>query len=260
MIIARQRAILDILADNQLATVEELSIQLHVSEATVRRDLMSLENKGLINRTWGGATPASSVAFEPFVHERSKNNQAEKQAIARTAVEMIQEGEVIALDVGSTCMEVAKLLGRFRRITVFTNSLLTAHILGGSSFTVHVVGGRMRLGEFSLVGPVARENIQRFHYDKFFMGVAGFDLNQGPTDYNVDDVEVKQCFLEQAKQRIALVDHSKFGRVSLAAICGVSSLTDVISDNHIAPDHRSELEARGIRVSIGDINDEAVKK
>lgn len=251
MIISRQKVILDILADNQLATVDELSAQLSVSEATVRRDLMSLESKGLINRTWGGATPVSSVAFEPFVHERSKINQSEKQAIARTAVEMIQEGEVIALDVGSTCMELAKLLKGFRRITVFTNSLLTAQILGSASFTVHVVGGRMRLGEFSLVGPVARENIRRFNYDKFFMGVSGFDLNHGPTDYNVDDVEIKQCFLEQANQRIALVDHSKFGRTSLAAICGVRSLTDVISDSHIEKEHRDGLEAQGIRVTIG---------
>ncbi len=260
MIVSRQKAILGILAENQLATVDELSMRLGVSEATVRRDLMSLENRGLIDRMWGGATPKSSVAFEPFVHERSRNHQAEKQAIARAAVEMVNEGEVIALDVGSTCTEVAKLLIRFRRITVFTNSLLTAQILGNASFSVHMLGGRIRTGEFSLVGPVARENVRRFHYDKFFMGVSGFDLKHGPTDYNLDDVEIKQCFLERAKQRIALVDHSKFGHVSLAAICGVDALTDVISDGDMASEHREELERQGIHITVADVDDEAAGK
>src|ERR1700730_4496318 len=106
--------ILDILEANQLATVEELTKQLSVSEATVRRDLMSLEAEGLINRTWGGATPASSVAFESFVNERSKQNLSQKQAIAQAAAEMVQEGEAIALDVGTTCMELAKQLRKFQ--------------------------------------------------------------------------------------------------------------------------------------------------
>lgn len=253
MITSRQRTILGILAENQLATVEELSMKLGVSEATVRRDLTSLENQGLITRTWGGATPASSVAFELFVHERSKVHLPEKQAIARAAVEMIEEGEVIAIDVGSTCMELAKLLNKFKRITIFTNSLLNAQILGGADFTVHLVGGRMRKGEFSLVGPIARETIRQFHFDKFFMGMSGFDVRHGPTDFNLDDVEIKQCFLEQSRQRIALVDHSKFGRTSLSTICRTEVLTDVISDSGITPEYRSELEKKGLRVKIAEV-------
>jgi DeoR/GlpR family transcriptional regulator of sugar metabolism len=251
LVTSRQRIILDILEANQLATVEELSSQLRVSEATVRRDLMALESKGLINRTWGGATPATSVAFEPFVNERAKQNQIEKAAIAQAAVEMVEEGEVIALDVGTTCMELAKLLRKFKRITVFTNSLLTAQILCASNLTVHLIGGRLRPGEYSMVGAVARENILRFHYDKFFMGASGFDPETGPTDFNLDDVEVKQCFLKQSKQRIALVDHTKFSKTSLATICGTSQLTDVITDSHIAPEYVRKLEDQGIKVTIG---------
>lgn len=252
MVTARQRAIIEILESNQLATVDELSTQLSVSEATIRRDLMSLESKGLISRTWGGATPVSSVAFESFVYERTKENLVLKQEIANAAVEMIEEGEVIALDVGTTCMEVAKLLRRFQRITVFTNSMLSAQILGNCTFNVHLIGGRMRPGEYSMVGSVARETALQFHYDKYFMGASGFDLNHGPTDFNLDDVEIKQCFLKKARQRIALLDHTKFGRVSLASICGVEGLTHIISDSEMAPEHRLALQDKGPQLVVGN--------
>lgn len=242
---------MDLLQDNQLVTVEALSRELRVSEATIRRDLASLKQEGFINRMWGGATPTTSVGFEPFVNERSTYCQEEKQAIAKAAVELIEEGEVIALDVGSTCMELAKLLGRFKRITVFTNSMLTAQILAGFSFNVHLVGGRMRPGEFSMVGPIARQTTSRFNYDKFFMGVSGLHLERGPTDFNLDDVEVKQSFLQQAKRRIALLDHCKFGQVSLSSICSIRDLTDIVTDAEADKNHVESLEKQGVQVTIG---------
>lgn len=247
---ARQKSILELIQDDQLVTVDVLSARLRVSEATIRRDLASLEREGLVNRTWGGAT-AAGVGFEPFFLERSTYFQEEKQAIARAAVKMIEEGDVIALDVGSTCMELAKLLDRFKRVTVFTNSLLTAQILGGFSFTVYLIGGRLRPGEFSMVGPTARETAGRFNYDKFFMGVAGLHLENGPTDFNLDDVDIKQSFLKQSKRRIALLDHSKMGRVSLASICGVRDLTDVVTDGAATESEIGILEEQGVRVTRG---------
>lgn len=251
MLTVRQKSILELIQDDDLVTVDALSARLAVSEATIRRDLVSLEREGLVNRTWGGATVATSVGFEPFVHERSTYFLEEKQAIARAAVELIDEGDVIALDVGSTCMELAKLLDRFKRITVFTNSMLTAQILGGFSFTVHLIGGRLRPGEFSMVGPIARETTSRFNYDKFFMGVAGLHLTNGPTDFNLDDVEVKQSFLKQAKRRIALLDHSKIGQISLASICGSRDLTDVVTDSAVSASDIASLEGQGVRVTLG---------
>ncbi len=251
MLTARQKSILELIQDDQLVTVDVLSARLRVSEATIRRDLASLEREGLVNRTWGGATPAAGVGFEPFVLERSTYFQEEKQAIARAAVKLIEEGDVIALDVGSTCMELAKLLDRFKRITVFTNSLLTAQILGGFSFTVYLIGGRLRPGEFSMVGPTARETAGRFNYDKFFMGIAGLHLENGPTDFNLDDVEIKQSFLKQAKRRIALLDHSKIGQVSLASICNIRDLTDVVTDGAVSESEIGIMEEQGVCVTRG---------
>ncbi len=253
MITSRQRAILGIVEANRLATVDKLSSRLGVSEATVRRDLMALEEQRLISRIWGGATPVSSVALEAFMKDRSRQNTLEKRAIAQAAVAMVHEGEVIALDVGTTCMEVARLLRRFRRITVFTNSLCAAQILATSHLTVHPVGGRLREGELSMVGAVARENVLRFHYDKFFMGVSGFDVETGPTDFNLDDVEVKQCFLEKSKRRIALVDHTKFRKTSLASICGIESITDLITDEGIHGEQQRVLQTQGINVIVAPL-------
>jgi DeoR family transcriptional regulator, fructose operon transcriptional repressor len=250
LVTSRQRIIIDILEANQLATVDELSKQLSVSEATVRRDLMALEAEGLINRTWGGAIPTLSVGLEQYVGERCKQNLVEKQAIAQAAVDLIEEGDVIALDVGTTCMEVAKLLKRFQRITVFTNSLLTAKTLSECLFTVHLIGGRMRQGEYSMVGNIARETILRFNYDKYFMGASGFDMENGPTDFNLDDVEIKQCFLKKARQRFALIDYSKFGKTSLATICEVEYLTDVITDVAIPADQVIHLKTKVPRVIV----------
>ncbi len=247
---ARQKKILDLLQMNELLTVEELAQLLQVSGPTIRRDLMVLESDGLINRTWGGATPATSVGYGQIANERSKLNIEEKRAIAATAVNMIEEGEVIALDVGTTCIELAKLLKRFRHITVFTNGLLTAQILGNSHLTVHLIGGRLRSEEFSLVGAVARDTILRFNYDKFFMGAAGFNVENGPTDFNLDDVEVKQCFMKKSKRIITLVDHTKFGKTSLASICETEQLTNLITDSTTSGDTVDRLTHQGVHVTI----------
>lgn len=250
--------ILEILETNQLASVDELSKQLAVSEATVRRDLMALESEGLINRTWGGAIPAQSVGLELIVGERSQHNLVEKQTIAQAAVDLIEEGDVIALDVGTTCMELAKLLKKFQRITVFTNSLITAQILGTCPFNVHLIGGRMRQGEYSMVGSIARETILRFHFDKFFMGASGFDTESGPTDFNLDDVEIKQCFIKKARQRIALIDFSKFRKKSLATICDVEDLTDVITDSSTPMEEIEVLKTKGLRVIAANKSNENI--
>lgn len=247
----RQRKILGIVEENQLATVEDLCSALSVSEATVRRDLATLEANGLVNRTRGGALPASSVGYAPFVSDRAQYNLREKQEIAHAAVEMIDEGDVIAIDVGTTCLELAKLLGRFQRITVFTNSLLTAQALGNFSFTLHLIGGRLQRDEMSMVGNIARDTIMRFNFDKFFLAASGFDPETGPTDFNLDDVEVKQCYIERARQTIALVDHTKFDQVSLASICATEDLSHVVTDSGTPMDCVESIRSKGTAVVLG---------
>nr|WP_306220315.1 hypothetical protein [Cohnella sp. WQ 127256] len=160
-----------------------------------------------------------------------KQNADLKQKIAAYAADQICEGEVIALDIGTTVTELAKELFRKKNITVFTFSFQAASILSQSNINLYLVGGNLRKTEMSLVGSITRDTIMKFHFDRFFMGVAGLSKDNGPTDFNLEESEIKRAFIERSKHVVALVDKMKIGVTSLVKVCEFEEIDEIITND-----------------------------
>ncbi|MDB5056061.1 MAG: hypothetical protein JWM44_4111 [Bacilli bacterium] len=225
----REKDILNYLSKKSPLSIEELANSLTVSEVTVRRDLLELAQKGLIIRKRGGAA-LPGLGIEPLFKQREKLNADLKKKIAKHAADQICEGEVIALDVGTTIVELAKELLKKKNLTVFTFSFQTAAILANSNLNVYLVGGNLRKSEMSLVGSITRDTIMKFNYDRFYLGFSGLSKEQGPTDFNLEDVEIKRAFIERSKEVVALMDKTKIGVTSLVKVCDFEDIDEIVTN------------------------------
>lgn len=248
---ARRQQIIDYLAEHEFADVESLATAVQASPATVRRDLQNLAEHALITRTRGGAAfLGQGVGHEPPYVARANQNLMEKRAIAQLASTMIHEGEVIALDVGSTTLEFAKAIRNHRNLTVFTASIPIVQVLIQSEVSVIVVGGTLRKKELSVAGPIAVQTVSQFHFDKFFLGTAGLHPENGFTDFGMDDVEVKKAFVGCSKQIIALADHTKLGQISFATTCSLQKVHKLITDDGADATQVNLLRQAGLEVHL----------
>lgn len=242
----RHLTILRTLQLHGFASVPKLSKSLLVSEMTVRRDLKRMEEAQQIKRVHGGAVPLVSAGEEPVFSIRATSSLSAKQAIARLAADLVVEGETIALDVGSTALELAKLLIE-KTVTVVTPNVYAMNLLlGHPNVTVVCPGGVMRPFEGSLVGSITQEVLRRFNVDQFFMGIAGLDGSRGVTEYSIEDATVKQVIAKNAKQTIGLVDSSKFGRTTFATVGEIGMLDVLVTNGPISEEMRRTLAEHDI--------------
>lgn len=255
----RLNQIMNILYQEETITAEKLEKLFKVSPVTIRRDLQKLYEKGLIVRFRGGAMLAtSSFGHEPALFEREPENLQKKHQIGKAAARLVNDGEVIALDVGSTTMELAKALRNRSNITVFTASLPIASIFLNTNVKVFLVGGMLQHKENCIGGPIARNVIRQYHFDKFFLGAAGISENSGITDFGMDEVETKKAYIERSKEVIALADSSKFGKVSFITICRFSDVKHIITDSEIDPQMQYSLKKRGVDIVVADNNEDLI--
>ena len=184
----RHQAIVEMLESHQTLPIEDLTRHFRVSEMTVRRDLRSLEAKGLLHRVQGGAISARGRSYSPPYASRESKFKTEKERIGRLAASLVNEGESVALDVGTTTFEVARHLADKKNLTVITPSFRIASLLlehGG--IRIILTGGILRPGELSMVGHLAERALKEFFVDKLFLGAGGIDLKAGVTEYNLED-------------------------------------------------------------------------
>lgn len=247
----RRSSILEYLTQHDFADVDSLTQALRVSPATVRRDLQDLAEQGVITRTHGGATLViHGVGHEPPYLARVNENADEKRAITQLASTFVHEGEVIALDVGSTTLDLAKALRDRRNLTVFTANLAVAQVLVQSEVSVIVVGGTLRKKELSMAGTIATQIISQFHFDKFFLGTAGVTASDGFTDFGLDDVDVKRVFIARSKQIIAVADHTKLGHISFVMTCPLSAVHRLITDSAADPAQIDALRQASLEILL----------
>ena len=247
----RHQHILLLLNEKGAVTVSELCEQFGVSEMTVRRDLAALERKGLLRRVHGGAVSARGRSYEPPFLMRSSQHAQEKQRIAEAALSLIHDGDSIALDVGTTTLEIAKRLSDVRNLTIVTPSLHIANVLADNPHNrIILTGGILRPGELSLVGPFAERIFAELFVDKLFLGIGGLHLEAGLTEYNLEDAQVKRAMLRSAKECIVVTDSSKLGRIAFAAVGPISVMHTLITDDKADPAIVSRLEEMGVRVVV----------
>lgn len=247
----RRRAIQEIVSDEGRGLVKDLAERLNTSLVTIRKDLEILHNRGLVQRTHGGALPLHAGALlDPSFQEKEKQHRKEKQRIGKAAADLVKEGESVLLDSGTTTTAVARALRHRGRLTVVTNAVNISAELSGTRIEVILTGGTLRENAFSLVGPLAEETLHRLSADILFLGVDGFDVHFGATTPNLLEASVNRVMVEVAKRTVVVCDSSKFGRRSLSLITAPSRIHEVITDNKIPKTDLNVLTEAGIKVTI----------
>jgi len=223
--------------------------RLSVSESTVRRDLVQLEEDGLIKRTHGGAVFISDRSSALNFAARESTALAEKKAIGQLTAELIHDDEVVLINGGTTAYQVARhLLGRPMRVV--TNSLPIASLLGAApEIELMVVGGYLYPRTGVMMGPAAREALRSVHANKAIMGCAGITA-QGFFNANALMVEIEECMMRCADEVIIVADRSKFGRAALARICELSGPDYLICDDGLEPQWQEMVRATGVKLML----------
>jgi DeoR family transcriptional regulator, fructose operon transcriptional repressor len=237
-----------LIRDSGVIRVEDLSRRLNVSLATVRRDLGELERSGAIRRVHGGAVSVESRLDEPLFEDKTSRAAIEKRRIAAAAAALIEPGDTVYLDGGSTVLELARLLRERGNLTVVTNSLHAAHELSGRGPRLLVIGGELRRLSQTLVGPLTRLVLDQLHLDKAFMGTIGLALREGLTTTDPSEAFTKQIVMEQARQVIVLADSSKAGKVSFASAGAWEKVHVLITDKGVSREFSKELTTKGIKL------------
>jgi len=239
---------------HQIARTAALCDLLGASEATIRRDLEHLERDGLLERTHGGAVLTQRLPTEPAYAHSALAHPDEKRWIGRQAAALVEDGDTIFLNSGTTIAEVARHLAArsdLQRITVITNSLTATLEMGGVGFEVILLGGAFRPLANSTFGPFATGTLRGVSADKAFIGVDGITLKYGCTTPAAAEAEIAQVMIERTRGPVLVVaDHSKWGVVSNFEIARLDQIHGLVVDEGLTHEARDALEAHALRVWI----------
>lgn len=247
----RLREIATLVEEQDRVSVAELVDRYQVSAVTIRNDLATLEQEGLLLRTHGGAMNRSSSGTTPAFSLRRGVRTAEKERIGRAAAALVRDGDAIALDDSTTAWQVARHLKKCRELTVVTNSLYIAlEFLDVPNVTVVMTGGTLRSASASLVGDEGDCILDRYHVQKGYFGVRGLALKEGLTDPDRYGAEIKRRMVERSKEVIVIADASKWDRVSFATYATWDQVDQVITDTRAPAEMVTALRERGIQVTL----------
>ncbi len=227
----RRNRILEELQIKRQVVVGELARSFKVSEETIRRDLDRLDKEGLAKKSYGGAVIIENSAIDLPFNIRKKRNIPGKQKIAALIASLIEDGDHITLDPSTTAVFIARALKEKQRLTVITNSLeVMIELSDVESWNVYCSGGTMKEGYLALTGPRAIEGLGAFNADKAIMSCKGIDTEKGVTDGNELFCEAKRAMLDNSREHILAVDHSKFGTIAFSKICDTDRIDKVVTD------------------------------
>ncbi len=239
----RQSAIIEYLTDKGFASVATLAQEFRVSEMTIRRDLTELEMQRVLQRTYGGATVYDPAFFEVSLQTKTTQFVEEKRRIGKAAADLVEDGDIVILDAGSTTMLVAKYL-KTKRITVITNALnIAADLSDCPNIELYIVGGHLRQGVLAIVGPETSAFFENIRADKLFLGVDGVDITGGVMVPELNEAHTKRAMTKSAKEIIVVADHSKIGRSTLCTIIPLSKVTTLITGREADSSLLDEMRA-----------------
>jgi DeoR family transcriptional regulator of aga operon len=247
--IERREKILEELYRQGHVLTNSLSEKYRVSEVTIRNDLIYFEKKGMLFRTRGGAIQNQRVSIDSDLREKSRRHLSDKQKIAKKARQLIEDGDTIILDSGTTTQEIAKNLGDVNDLTVITNAINVAAELGNyRHIKVIMLGGILRKNSLSFVGCMAEEALRKYYCDKVFMGVDGIFSEYGITTPNIEEAHLNVIMIEISRELIVVTDSSKFLKKSFAFISPVSRINTLITDSNIPDTEYSSIANMGVNI------------
>ncbi|MBD3948736.1 DeoR/GlpR transcriptional regulator [Tuanshanicoccus lijuaniae] len=240
----RQSEIVNYLKINQFASVRELQELVNYSEATIKRDLISLEKDGLIRRTRGGAIIIDDEKIDvPYLMKLTKlNEDVKKKYIANLAQPFIKDDMTIFIDSSTTCLHLVNVLSKFEGLKIITNGVLTAVTL--SEFTnaeISVIGGQVVHKRATINGSRAYSNILNYYADIAFVSCRGFDIIEGAFEVSEGEALIKQGFRSQANKLILLMDSSKIGKMYTHKSLKINEIDYILVDEDIDIDNKIQV-------------------
>jgi len=247
----RRTQILQIVRTAGRAKVNELTHLFNTSAVTIRNDLNELHQRGLVVRSHGGAMLSDGILREPPVLERLKEHSDEKQRIGARAAALINDGETIILDSGTTTLEIARHLKKKQGLHVITNGVnIAAELLDARDVQTFIIGGTVRGESASTSGRFSEEMFDQFSADKLFLSGAGCDLEFGVSGANLEETMVNRAMLQISREIILVADASKFSKRSMTRIAPFSEIDTVISDTGLAEEIQAKLTALGCNLIL----------
>lgn len=245
----RQNEIVKFIEKVEKATIEDIMDLLKISRSTVRRDLIDLERKNLIIRTRGGALKKKYFKYEFSLNEKKDLNLDKKRKIAQIARRFIKEGDVIYISGGTTTLELAKILFDIENLMVFTNAInILLELVNNSGIEIKLVGGDFRKKTFSMVGQEAINYLDRYNFDKAFVGVNGISVDEGFTTPNELEAIVDGEVIKKSKEKFILADETKFGAVAFSTICKINDVNYIITNKLLNSNLSKEIQKNGVKI------------
>ena len=249
----RRKYILDQLKIKSSISVSELSEAFSLSEVSVRKLLANMEQEGVLKRTWGGAVSRYGSLREFSHQENEVRHREEKKAIAAAAYDCIQDGEAVFLDSGTTTFELARMIveGPKRNIMPCTNNIFVAMELAKAA-DIHsiIIGGELRTNIYSCVGYLAEQVLGNLFFDKGFISANHFTVERGFSTPTLGEAELKRKILTISKEKIMLLDYTKFGDDSMVLIASPENVDILITDWHAPEELTSGFGDTGVKTII----------
>jgi DeoR/GlpR family transcriptional regulator of sugar metabolism len=247
----RRTQILQIIRSAGRVRVNGLATRFNTSAVTIRSDLNELHQRGLVLRSHGGAVLPETILRESPVHERLKAHSDEKRRIGAMAATLIDNGETIILDSGTTTLEIARQIKKKAGLQVITNGVnIAAELVDARDVQVFIVGGTVRGESASISGHFAEQMLEQFSADKLFLSGAGCDLDFGVSGANLEETMVNRAMIRIAREIILVADSSKFSKRSMSRIALFSQIDTVISNTSLDEEVQEKLRAVGCNLIL----------
>ncbi|AXY26631.1 DeoR family transcriptional regulator [Suicoccus acidiformans] len=237
----RHRYILEELNEKSSVKLTQLAEEMKVSESTVRRDLSALEDEGLLTRIHGGAQRKFNIAIEASMQEKEILNLDAKNRIAHAASLLVEDGDCLFIDAGTTTLAMIAHLGGYQDLLVVTNGISQADYLSQMNIETILLGGRVRPNTGAIVGETARQQLASYHCHKAFLGINGVDYRYGLTTPKWDEAVIKQQANKQSIQTFILADSTKFDKVTFTKVFDINE--GIIITEHLSHEMKLRYEA-----------------
>jgi DeoR/GlpR family transcriptional regulator of sugar metabolism len=249
----RQREILKLLGIKEIVGISALSKKLKCSIMTIHRDLEELETQGLVSKVHGGAMLVKVGRIELPFYERSELQQREKKLIGRKAMALVEKGDIVFFDAGTTTLAVIDYIPSDLAFTAITTALMAASALCHYPLVTTVfVGGNLHHGSLSSADQSSVDKIKSYNADLAFLSTRGLQADRGTFEQYLPLIEVKRAMAEVSKKVVLLADYTKFGRDSLSLAIPIEKIDMVITDGNTSKTFLQDIEKRGIAIIVAD--------
>ena len=247
----RQEHILELIRKRKAVSVTQLSKELYINEATLRRDLNALAKSGVISRTYGGAVLNEGLDSEiPFFVRETSHAEAKRQ-IGESAAGFIKDGDTIFLDSSSTAAFLIPHLAQKKGLRIVTNGAKAVLMLSKlTDCEIYCIGGKLRENSLSFIGGDALGMLKNFHFDAAFFSCRGVDLRSGLTDSNINEAEIRRLLIDNSKKTYLLADSSKFDVVSFYTVAKLSAVSAVVTNLRPNREWEQALKEAGVAVYL----------